>query len=114
MIGHPPVAVQVSMCSPSLDTAGVSGEVIVTQLASRLAAADVLPVVEEPLRPRATSLLKPAVDKDLSMDNGAEGATGPLIFNHLVQIELLLHSLSQVQIFALGFDRTGYHAGEDL
>ena len=114
MIGHPPVAVQVAMCSPSLDTAGVSGEVIVTQLASRLAAANVLPVVEEPLRPRTTGLLKPAVDKDLSMDNGAEGAAGPLIFNHLVQIELLLHSLSQVQIFALCFDRIGYQAGEDL
>ena len=82
------------MCSPSLDTAGVSGEVVVAQLASRLAAANVLPVVKEPLRPRPTGLFKPAVDKDLSMDNGAEGATGPLIFNHLVQIELLLHGLS--------------------
>jgi len=62
----------------------VAGEIIVTQLASRLAAANVLPVLEEPLRPRATSLLKPAVDKDLGMDNRAEGAAGPLIFNHLV------------------------------
>lgn len=92
----------------------MSGEVTVTQLASRLAAANVLPVVEEPLRPRATGFLKPAVDKDLSMDNGTEGAVGPLIFNHLVQIELLLHSLRQVQIFALFFERIGWHAGEDL
>jgi len=114
MIGHPPVAVQVAMCSPSLDTAGVSGEVVVAQLASRLAAANVLPVVKEPLRPRPTGLFKPAVDKDLSMDNGAEGTAGPLIFNHLVQIELLLHSFSQVQILALCFDRIGYQAGEDL
>lgn len=82
------------MCAPDLDTAGVTGEIIVAQLANRLATANVLPIVEEPLRPRATSLLEPAVDKDLGMDNRAEELVGPLIFNHLVQIEVLLHSLS--------------------
>ena len=84
IVGHPPVTVQVSMCAPDLDTAGVTGEIIVAQLANRLAAANVLPIVEEPLRPRATSLFEPAVDKDLGMDNRAEGVSGPLIFNHLV------------------------------
>ena len=44
-----------------------------TQLANRLATASVLSVVEEPLRPRATSALELAVDEDLGMDNRAEG-----------------------------------------
>lgn len=101
------------MCAPDLNTAGVTGEIVVAQLANRLATANVLPVLEEPLRPRATSLLEPAVDKDLGMDNRVEMAAGPLIFNRLVQIEVLLHSLSQVQKFALCF-RIGYHTGEDL
>ena len=82
------------MCAPDLDTAGVTGEIAVTQLANGLAAANVLPVVEEPLRPRAASLLEPVDDKDLGMDNRAEGFFGTLIFDNLVQIEGLLHSLS--------------------
>lgn len=102
------------MCAPDLDTAGVTREIIVTQLANGLATANVLPVAEEPLRPRATSLLKPIVDKDLGVDNRAEGVASPLIFNHLVQLEILLHSLSQVQISCLFFEGTRYHAGEDL
>jgi hypothetical protein len=82
------------MCAPDLDTAGVTGEIVVTQFANGLAAANVLPVVEEPLRPRAACLLEPVEDKDLGMDNRVEGFFGPLIFDNLVQIEGLLHSLS--------------------
>ena len=102
------------MCAPDLDTAGVAREIIVTQLANGLATANVLPVAEEPLRPRATSLLKPIVDEDLGVDNRVEGVASPLIFNHLVQLEVLPHSLSQVQIFSLCFEGTRHHAGEDL
>ena len=72
----------------------MTGKIVVTQLANGLAAANVLPVVEEPLRPRAASLLEPVDDKDLGMDNRAEGFSGTLIFDNLVQIEGLLHSLS--------------------
>ena len=102
------------MRTPRLDTAGVSCEIIVTQLAGRFAAANVSPVLEESLWPRATGLLEPIVDKHLSMDNGAEGVLGPHFLNRPVYIEVLRHSLTQFNIFALGFDRLGYHAGEDL
>ena len=102
------------MRTPRLDTAGVSGEVIMTQLAGRFAAANVSPVLEEPLWPRATGLLEPTVDKHLGMDNRAEGVLDPHFLNHPVYIEVLLHSLSHFNKFALGFDRLGYHASEDL
>jgi hypothetical protein len=72
------------MSASDLDTTRVTGEVVVTQLANGLAAANVLPVLEEPLRPRTTSVLEPAVDKDLGMDNRAEGFVSPYIFNVLV------------------------------
>ena len=102
------------MSAPNLDAARVSREIIVTQLANGLATANVLPVAEEPLRPRATSLLKPIVDKDLGVDNRVEVFASPFIFNHLVQLEVLLHTLSQVQISSLCFNGIRYHAGEDL
>jgi hypothetical protein len=101
IIRHLPFMVQISMCAPDLDTTGVGGEIIVAQLASGFARANVSPVKEESLRPSATRLLEPVEDKDLGMDNMTEGAAGPLSIDHLVQVKGLLHSLSQVQILPL-------------
>ena len=102
------------MSASDLDAAGVTREIIVTQLANGFATANVLPVAEEPLGPRATSLLKPVMDKDLGVDNRAEGVASPLIFNHLVQLEVLLHSLSQVQVSSFCFEGIRYNTTEDL